>query len=143
VMTFVQSDDEELRYDALSAVVALKGAESIDLLIRTVKEDKSKIVRECALRACTTIEPPTSRCFEVLYEGLKDEDMELRDIAVMLLRKGFNQYFRFFPNDTLGNREKAMWHWSAWYRTRKDKLQWNPEKRFFEVPGEKEETKTK
>jgi HEAT repeat protein len=123
VMLILQSDDEDLRYDALCAFVALKGQDSIDFLKRTMKEDKSAVVRKGALRSCTIIEPPTHRCFEVLIEGLKDPDAEVRELASTLLTKGFGQYFAFRANDTVGEREKAIWRWDAWYRANKDRLQ--------------------
>jgi len=136
VMLLVQSDDPDVRYDAINAAVALKGDDSIDMLKRIVKEDSDRDVRECALRACTAIEPPERRCFEVLYEGLSDKDGDLREIAAILMRKGFDQSFGFLPYDTVGNREKAAWRWSAWYRTNKDMLRWDAERRHFVAPEE-------
>ena len=91
-------------------------------------------MRECALRACTVIRPRTPRVAELLIEGLSDEDEEVRAVAAMLLRMGFDQYFGFRPDDAAGGREKALWKWRTWYRLNKDRLRWDEKRGVFGMP---------
>jgi HEAT repeat protein len=135
IMPLLQDTDEKVRYDALAAVAAIKGKESIELLKDVMKKDTSPAVRESALRSCTTIDPPTPLCFEVLHMGLGDPELSVRELAFKLLTKAFEQEnpgttweeqkrwtFGYLPAATAGDREKATWEWGAWYRANKNQF---------------------
>jgi HEAT repeat protein len=133
VLALLQEDDEDVRYDALHTAAVLQGPDAVDLLKKAVQTDKSALVRECAARSCTVIEPPTPRTAEVLIEALGDPAEEVRQAAVTLLRKGFDQFFGFNPRGTAGDREAAAAKWREWYRANRDRLEWDPERRVFRV----------
>jgi len=134
-MALLRSEDEQVRFDAVRAVAVLKGEDAVEFLKDVVERDSSPLVREAALRSTTVLEPPTARSAEVLIRGLSDEDPELREVAVTLLRKGFGQGFGFDPTDTLGDRQKAIARWERWYRENRETLRWDPERRLFAAQG--------
>ena len=129
----LESTEEAIRYDALHTIALLEGPDSIPRLKKILQNDKSALVRKCALQCCTIINPPSPRTAEVLIVGLSDEDIQVRALAAELLRKGFDGYFGFNEKDPLREREKAVWLWQNWYRENKDRLKWDEKKRLFVI----------
>ena len=130
----LESDDEQVRFDALRAVAVLKGPDAVDFLKETLGKDPSALVREAALRSSTVIEPPTPRSAEVLMRGLSDEVQELRELASALLRKGFGKDFGFQADGAVEDRQKAVQRWEEWYRQNSGALRWDAEARAFVTP---------
>jgi HEAT repeat protein len=131
VGVLLESEDGDVRYDAVHALARLRGPESVSTLERIVQADPSPRVRECAVRACTVVEPPEPRTAEVMIRALSDEHEEVRRVAARLLRKGFDQAFGFRATGTLGDREQAIVRWREWYAGHAEALQWDPERRVF------------
>lgn len=139
VLAMLRDRDERVRYDALHAAVSLQGPDAVDTLKKTLDSDRSALVRECAVRCTTIIEPRTPRTAEVLIAALADQDEEVRGLAAKLLRKGFDQFFHFKPMGTVGDREKAVGKWQTWYRENRDRLVWDEQRRVFAIPTQKPE----
>ncbi len=133
-VTIKSADQPEVRYDALHTLAILQGADALDAMRQVLLNDWSCLVRECALRCTTVIEPRTPRVGELLITGLEDRDDAVRKVAVELLRKGFGQYFAFDPSAELVRRERAAGQWRAWYETHKHELRWNEQSHRFEIP---------
>jgi HEAT repeat protein len=129
-----EDEDEEVRYDALTTCVRLQGAEALPLLTEAWRNDESALVREGAVRCCALLEPPTPATGDLLIRALRDKDPNVAEAAATLLRKGFDQFFAFDPEAPLAQRSAAIRNWRNWYEEHKDDLEWNEEKRRFEVP---------
>jgi len=125
-------EDPEVRYDALTTLVKLKGVQAVELLVRVLREEGSALVREGAVRCCALVSPPTPLTGDVLIRALRDKDQKVRDTAATLLRKGFDQYFAFDAAAPPAERHKAIRDWRNWYEANKNKLKWNEEKRRFD-----------
>jgi HEAT repeat protein len=138
VRKLMQATRPEVRHDALHTLAVLEGADALELMKRTLREDESVLVRECAVRACTVIEPPDPRTAEVLILALRDRDQPVREAAVRLLRKGFGQHFGFEADADAPAREAAVKKWQEWYDARRDELHWNAEFRRFRATGREE-----
>lgn len=138
VRSLLRSEDPDVRYDAVRALARIAGPEALETLIEVVQEDESAAVRECALRTVTFMEPRSPRMGELLLPGLKDPEEDVRAAAAELLRKGFDQFFGYRADETLGARQEKIEEWEGWYRQHKDRLQWSEEKGRFEVGREEE-----
>ncbi len=133
VRALLKSAEPEVRYDALHTLAVLQGPDALDTLRQALREDESELVRECAIRCTTVIEPQTARVAEVLLIGLRDKDEAVREVAARLLRKGFGQSFAFDASAEPPIREEGARAWQEWYEANKEKLRWNAENRRFEV----------
>jgi len=122
----------EVRYDALHTIAVVRGPQALDEVRQALVTDESPLVRECALRCTTVMEPRTARTGELLILGLGDEEQSVREVAVKLLRKGFGQYFGFDPAAEPQERQKAARQWLAWYRANTSALRWSEERHRFE-----------
>ena len=138
VRRLLKNEDPDIRYDAVRALVRIEGDEAIDALIKVLENDESPAVRECSIRSVTFMEPRVPRTAELLIMGLKDENEEVRAAAAELLRKGFDQFFGFRADETLGSRQTAIDNWQNWYDRHKDQLRWSEQKRRFEVAADEE-----
>jgi HEAT repeat protein len=135
----LEDEDPEVRYDALATCTRLRGPEALPLLVKAWRTDEEALVRGGAVRCCTLIDPPTPATGDLLIRALRDKDPEVADTAASLLRKGFNQFFAFDPEAPVAQRHAAIRDWRNWYEAHKDRLEWNEEKRRFEIPGEEGE----
>ncbi len=133
VRALMEDATPEVRYDALHTLAVLEGRDALATMKKVLREDESALVRECAVRCCTVIEPPTPRTADVLISALRDADEEVRKAAVKLLRKGFAQYFGFDPGAEPLQREKAVREWRDWYEANGARLRWNEPSRRFEA----------
>ncbi len=129
----LEAEEPEVRYDALHALASLRGADVLPLLRRVLQEDESALVRECAVRCCTVVDPRTPETGDVLIWALRDGSDEVRRVAVKMLRRGFGQHFGFDPTAEPLEREDAVRQWRAWYEEHKKKLEWNARTRRFEI----------
>jgi HEAT repeat protein len=142
VRAMLASPVPEVRYDALHTLALMLGRDSLPAVRAALTEDKSPLVRRCALQCCTVIEPRRPDCAELLILGLRDQDQEVRETAVRLLRRGFGQYFGFDPAAEPMDREPAVRQWRSWYDENAARLRWNAKSRGFEAPGERAEDGT-
>jgi len=133
VRPLLEAAEPEVRYDALHTLAIVEGPDALDALRRAVRAEESELVRECALRCTTVLDPQTPRVAEVLLIGLRDEDEGVRQLAARLLRKGFGQFFAFDAAAEPQVREDAARKWQEWYEANGGKLQWNAEHRRFQV----------
>jgi HEAT repeat protein len=133
VRSLLRDEDPDVRYDAVRALARIQGPEALASLMEVVEEDPSAAVRECALRTVTFMEPRSARMGELLLLGLRDSSEEVRAAAAELLRKGFDQFFGYRADETLGARQEKIEQWDNWYRQHKDRLRWSEEKGRFEV----------
>jgi len=134
VRELLKAPEPEVRYDALHTLAVLEGQKVLPTLKHVLATDKSPLVRECAVRCCTVIEPPTPLTADVLITALEDKDEGVRDRAASLLRKGFDQYFGFIPSAEPQQRAPLVRQWRQWYERNKSRLRWNKQKRLFELP---------
>jgi len=133
VRPMLKEAEPAVRYDALHTLAVLEGPEVLESLRAVLQEDESPLVRECAVRCCAVLTPPTTATAEVLIQALRDRDQTVRDAAARLLRKGFGQDFAFDARGEAGERERTVQQWAAWYEANRDKLAWSLERRRFEV----------
>ena len=133
VRSLLRDKEPSVRYDALHTLAVMEGADALETLKKALQEDESPLVRECAVRCCTVLEPPTHRTAEVLISALRDKDESVRAVAAQLLRKGLGQDIAFDARADGAEREKAVRQWEAWYEAHKGELVWNEDKRRFEV----------
>lgn len=136
VRALLEETVPEVRYDALHTLAVLEGAGALEEMKKVVREDRSALVRECAVRCCTVVEPPSVETGRLLISALRDKDEGVRTVAVELLRKGFGQYFGFDPAAEPLEREKAVREWQNWYEANEAKLRWHEKSHRFEVTQE-------
>jgi HEAT repeat protein len=138
VRKLLQNEDPDVRYDAVRALARIQGPESLQTLMEVLQKDESAAVRECALRTVTFMRPRSPRTGELLIQGLKDSNEDVRAAAAELLRKGFDQFYGYRADETLGARQDAIDSWEQWYQRHKNQLSWNEEKERFDIAGEAE-----
>lgn len=144
VRALLKADQPEVRYDALHTLAILEGPDGLELMKQALRKDQSPLVRECALRCCTLIQPHTPLVGEVLIAGLRDKDENVRTVALKLLRRGFGRHFAFDPGAEPMEREEAARRWQNWYEANRERLQWSRKNRRFDIkeepPAEKAQT---
>lgn len=136
VRKLLDAGEPEVRYDALHTIVLLAGDAALPLLAQVVRDDESPLVRECAVRCCTLIEPPDAATGAVLIAGLRDKDEAVRKASAALLRKGFGHGFGFQADGEPPEREEAVRRWRVWYDEHAAVLKWDAASRCFEIPAE-------
>jgi len=140
VRQLLATKDPRVRYDALHTTVVLMDSGQLELLRGTYHKDKDPIVKECALRCVTVIQPqPPVEGIELFILGLHNEDKKVRKTAHKLLRKGCKQYFGYDAEQPLPIREASIKKWREWYQRNRSKLQWHSDLRKFLLPGQREE----
>jgi HEAT repeat protein len=132
VRRLLEAPEPEVRHDALHTLALLEGPAALETLEAALREDESALVRECAVRCCSVLDPPSAESAELLIAALRDKDEAVREAAARLLRKGFGRHFGFDAAGDPLEREEAVRRWREWYNANAERLRWCVENRRFE-----------